>query len=839
MQQLLQGPCSGSRWKAAAMAQISWATEKLASGVVLPGDDDITKLRKKIIIPLLFTSLIIGTFVLLTSVDSMRISWPTAVPMALLTSGSLAAFAYIVTYQSLTHTELQCVLAGFTLVVLLSDYFAAVMYAARIWPIVILVLDLCILCRMEAHVAFSHVCATVLWLTVSYTEDVFRFGLFDWVADEHLYAGTRAMYCCEKPPCGRPPAFAAHLCVTGASFLVLDYLTTRGFAVKMYDEKARVEAAIVTADSVAGSLAEFDLETAEEGLDAAADLPPKLRSAFRGIVANLKAYRPFLPDALFDELHINRAHSVAQVQTPGIMSGRACLVFTDIVGSTVAWEACPDGMKRGLKLHNKVIRQCIADFSGYEVKTVGDAFMVAFDSVTQAVNFGLAVQLKLFQTVWPASLLDVPHCARDATGAWCGLRVRIGMHYGDVDLELNSVSGRMDYFGNTVNKAARAEGICVEGCVAIPSEVLQMAAAGELMKMEKLSMGSVAMKGVQGECNVVLLLPSELSERRPFAERELQRRKEGANTKLPPIRSMPEHMRNSPATSEASTVINIKPYARDILRERLDAVTCSTITRVSIVVPPNTESYELHSVINDKLSKTLTSLDRSDGTVITVIGASVVAGWNTSKKCANHFENGLRFAGMLCGSLGADGETSRHVSVGLASGEVHCGNVGTSAQRFMTVIGPCVSLSRQLADGAAALGTFALYATRSAALLASLKNDLQFVGRPVDTWTVLGMSLTIFELAPAKLKTLLRSQLGRRDSPEAEASCGWSRPYWDAFETQDFVAVRELASDADHVAHCVALLLETKQHILCSPGVHLEDTLMLSSNTRGRVPPKH
>ena len=52
------------------------------------------------------------------------------------------------------------------------------------------------------------------------------------------------------------------------------------------------------------------------------------------------------------------------------------LVFTDIQDSTRLWDGHLDAMQKSLQLHNHTVRALIAQCHGYEVKIIGDAFMV-------------------------------------------------------------------------------------------------------------------------------------------------------------------------------------------------------------------------------------------------------------------------------------------------------------------------------------------------------------------------------------------------------------------------------------------------------------------------------
>ena len=91
---------------------------------------------------------------------------------------------------------------------------------------------------------------------------------------------------------------------------------------------------------------------------------------------------------------------------PEAPTGTVTLVFTDIQGSTALWEHLGEGFKALLDQHNALFRAAIAEFEGYEVKTEGDAFMVAFQDAAGAVAMCLAMQERLQAADWPENLND-------------------------------------------------------------------------------------------------------------------------------------------------------------------------------------------------------------------------------------------------------------------------------------------------------------------------------------------------------------------------------------------------------------------------------------------------
>eukprot|EP00754_Rhynchopus_humris_P024710 Rhum_TRINITY_DN14911_c0_g1::Rhum_TRINITY_DN14911_c0_g1_i4::g.127113::m.127113 len=144
-----------------------------------------------------------------------------------------------------------------------------------------------------------------------------------------------------------------------------------------------MQTSIDTAERIATLLSEFDLESAQRILDeqrSLASMPPQLCSAFGLILHNLREYKPYLPKGLFDDSESTADAGPCNNTPPGEGEAdpRAGVVFTDIKGSTALWEECADGMADAIRVHNRVIRDCIRAHGGYEVKTMGDSFMVAF-----------------------------------------------------------------------------------------------------------------------------------------------------------------------------------------------------------------------------------------------------------------------------------------------------------------------------------------------------------------------------------------------------------------------------------------------------------------------------
>ncbi len=178
-------------------------------------------------------------------------------------------------------------------------------------------------------------------------------------------------------------------------------------------------------------------------------------------------------------------------------TGAVTLAFTDIPGSTELWERLGRAFEPTLALHHKVIRERLAACNGHEVKTEGDAFMLAFARPSDAVRFALDAQAALHAVPWPAE-----------TGE---LLVRIGLHCGE-PICAPDPAGRMDYFGPMVNRAARIAAAAHGGQILI-SEALRAAAGEVLSSAEVRDLGEHRLKGLERPERLFQAMPKSLAGR--------------------------------------------------------------------------------------------------------------------------------------------------------------------------------------------------------------------------------------------------------------------------------------------------------------------------------------
>ncbi len=157
------------------------------------------------------------------------------------------------------------------------------------------------------------------------------------------------------------------------------------------------------------------------------------------------------------------------------------IVFTDIKGFTERTSRQTlEENQRLLRVHHDLLTPVFKAFGGRIIKSIGDAFLVTFESPTQAVLSGMAIQDRLWQH--NRSVLDAER-----------LDVRVAINVGEVRVESN------DVFGEPVNIASRVESIAEAGEVFFTEAVYLAMNKAEVPSQE---VGAFELKGIPGKIRV-------------------------------------------------------------------------------------------------------------------------------------------------------------------------------------------------------------------------------------------------------------------------------------------------------------------------------------------------
>jgi class 3 adenylate cyclase len=162
-------------------------------------------------------------------------------------------------------------------------------------------------------------------------------------------------------------------------------------------------------------------------------------------------------------------------------------LFTDLKGSTKLYDRVGDLVAYDLvRAHFRLLNQIVASEGGAVVKTIGDAVMASFPTPDRA----LAASLRMREAV-------------EGLGAEHGdLLIKIGIHEGPcLAVTLND---RQDYFGHTVNLAARVQGLATSRSIFASGAVVKHPRSLSLLETRGLKPRSrlCSLAGVDTELEV-------------------------------------------------------------------------------------------------------------------------------------------------------------------------------------------------------------------------------------------------------------------------------------------------------------------------------------------------
>jgi class 3 adenylate cyclase len=141
-------------------------------------------------------------------------------------------------------------------------------------------------------------------------------------------------------------------------------------------------------------------------------------------------------------------------------------LFTDLKGSTQLYERVGDLAAYDLVRHHfRVLNEIVASEAGAVVKTIGDAVMATF----QTPDHGLSAALRMRDAM---QKINTERGSED-------LLLKIGIHEGPcLAVTLND---RQDYFGQTVNMAARVQSLASSRAIFATSSIVEDAQSSKLL----------------------------------------------------------------------------------------------------------------------------------------------------------------------------------------------------------------------------------------------------------------------------------------------------------------------------------------------------------------------
>jgi class 3 adenylate cyclase len=166
----------------------------------------------------------------------------------------------------------------------------------------------------------------------------------------------------------------------------------------------------------------------------------------------------------------------ANDRDPGIRT----ILFTDIVNSTtITQELGDDAAMEMLRIHDRIVREALAESAGREIKHTGDGIMASFASAAATVRAATRIQAELAR--------------HEAENPGLPIKARIGAAAGE------PIEHHQDLFGSTVQLAAR---LCAH---AEPDQILVSNVVVELCLGKSMpfhDLGDVSLKGFSSPVRV-------------------------------------------------------------------------------------------------------------------------------------------------------------------------------------------------------------------------------------------------------------------------------------------------------------------------------------------------
>ncbi len=181
------------------------------------------------------------------------------------------------------------------------------------------------------------------------------------------------------------------------------------------------------------------------------------------------------------------------------------IMFSDIVGYSKMMHENESLTMNLLSRHNQIVRDALAKHNGKEIKMIGDAFLVSFTTVTNAVRCAIDIQERFVKYNESAAEKEK-------------ILLRIGIHLGDIVVKDN------DVFGDGVNIASRIEPLAKPGGICISQEVYNL--VRHKLSLQVVSLGPKELKNIKEKIGIYEILVGSIA---TSAHKSMRRRKKRKN----------------------------------------------------------------------------------------------------------------------------------------------------------------------------------------------------------------------------------------------------------------------------------------------------------------------
>src|SRR6266702_6061146 len=182
----------------------------------------------------------------------------------------------------------------------------------------------------------------------------------------------------------------------------------------------------------------------------------------------------------------------------------AAIMFTDMVGYGALSQRDDKLAQELLEEHRQILRSIFPRFHGAEIKTIGDAFMVEFQSALEAAQCAIEIQRTLAKR-------------NHDVASERQVEIRIGIHIGDV------VHRESDVYGDGVNIASRIQPLARPGGICVSMDVARQTRNALEARFEKLA--PTDLKNIELPMDLFrIVLPWEKQAARVAARRERKKR---------------------------------------------------------------------------------------------------------------------------------------------------------------------------------------------------------------------------------------------------------------------------------------------------------------------------